>query len=78
MTENEGLRTSPGQFPEHLKVRTPTRTIISVLITANFLLVVGPLWNHSTMANAGQNVAKSIDPAAMTLDAAGMPTYVGP
>jgi hypothetical protein len=58
------------------------RAILAVLITANFVLVFGPWWNHSTTADAGQNVAKSIDPTAMTLTlkAADMPTqeFVSP
>jgi len=56
------------------------RTTLAVAITATFVLVVGPWWNHSTVADAGQNVAKSIDPTALTLNAAGMLTqqFVGP
>jgi hypothetical protein len=52
------------------------RAILAVVITATFVLVVGPWWNHSTMADAGQNVAKSIDPTALTLNAAHMPTQI--
>lgn len=54
------------------------RSILAVAITATFVLVVW--WNHSTVADVGPNVAKSIDPTAMTLKAADMPTqqFVGP
>jgi len=52
------------------------RAILVVVITATFVLVVGPWWNHSTSADAGQNVAKSIDPTALTLNAVDMPTQV--
>jgi hypothetical protein len=58
------------------------RAILAVLITANFVLVFGPWWNHSTMADAGQKIAKSINPTAMTLtlNAADMPAqqFVAP
>ena len=56
------------------------RTILAVAITAAFVLVVGPWWNHSTTADAGQSVAKSIDPTALTLNAGDMPTqqFAGP
>jgi hypothetical protein len=53
------------------------RTILAVVIIATFVLVVGPWSIHSTVADARPNVAKSIDPAITTLDAGGMPTYVG-
>lgn len=49
------------------------RAILAVAITATFVLVFGPWWNHSTVADARPNVA-SIDPTAMTLKAADMPT----
>jgi hypothetical protein len=52
------------------------RAILAVVITATFVLVVGPWWNHSTSADAGQSVAKSIDPTALTLNAADMPTQI--
>jgi hypothetical protein len=52
------------------------RAILAVAITATFVLVA--FWNHATSGDAGPNVAKSIDPTVTTLDAAGMPTYVGP
>ena len=52
------------------------RAILVVVITATFVLVVGPWWNHSTSADAGQNVAKSIAPIVTTLNAADMPQYV--
>jgi hypothetical protein len=56
------------------------RAILAVAITATFVLVIGPWWNHPTVADAGRNVAKSIDPIAMMSDAAEMPTqqFVGP
>ena len=54
------------------------RTILAVAITAAFVLVFGPWWNHS--ADAGRNVATSIDPTALTLNAGDMPTqqFAGP
>jgi hypothetical protein len=52
------------------------RTIVAVAITAAFVLVFGPWSIHSTVADAGPNVATSTDPAVTRLDAAGMPTYV--
>jgi hypothetical protein len=54
------------------------RAILAFAIAATFVLVVGPWWNHSPMADAGQNVAKSVDPIAMTmtLNAADMPTQI--
>jgi hypothetical protein len=57
------------------------RTILAVAITATFVLIFGPWWNHATSADARQtNVANSIDPTAMTLNAGDMPTqqFVGP
>jgi hypothetical protein len=53
------------------------RAILAVAILATFVLVFGPWPIHSTAADARPNVATSIDPAVTTLDAAGMPTYVG-
>jgi hypothetical protein len=58
------------------------RAILAFAITATFVLVFGPWWNHWTVADAGQKVATSIDPSAMTLtlNTAEMPTqqFVGP
>jgi hypothetical protein len=78
ITESEGLSEKPGSIPEHLKGRTPMRSILAVAITATFVLVAW--WNRSTVADAGPNLAESIDPTAMTLKAADMPTqqFVGP
>jgi hypothetical protein len=53
------------------------RTILAVAIIAAFVIMLGPWSIHSTVADARPNSAKSIDPAVTTLDAAGMPTYVG-
>jgi hypothetical protein len=54
------------------------RAILAVAIIAAFVLVLGPWSINSTVANARLNVAtSSIDPPVTTLDAAGMPTYVG-
>jgi hypothetical protein len=52
------------------------RTILAIAITATFVLVAW--WNYSTTADAGPNVAKSIDPTVMTSNAPDMPQYVGP
>jgi hypothetical protein len=56
------------------------RTILAVAITATFILVFGPWWPHSMTADAGPNIAKSIDPTALTLNAPDMPTqqFVAP
>jgi hypothetical protein len=55
------------------------RAILVVAITATFVLVFGPWWNHATSADArGTNVANSIDPTVMTSNAPDMPQYVGP
>jgi hypothetical protein len=51
------------------------RAIVAVSITA-FVLVARR--NHSTSADAGANVAKSIDPTLMTSNAPDMPRCVGP
>jgi hypothetical protein len=75
VTESEGLSEKPGSLPEHLK-GTLMRAILAVAITATLVLVAW--WNYSTSADAGPNVAKSIDPTVMTLKAPDMPQYVGP
>jgi hypothetical protein len=49
------------------------RTIVAVAITAAFVLV--SFWPS---ADAGPNVAKSIDQTAMTQNVPDMPQYVGP
>jgi hypothetical protein len=53
------------------------RAILTVAIAAIFVLV---LRNYSMSGDAGPNVAQSIDPFAMTLNAGDMPTqqFVGP
>jgi hypothetical protein len=53
------------------------RAILAVAIVAAFVLVLGAWSIHSTAADARPSVATPIDPAGTTLDAEGMPTYVG-
>jgi hypothetical protein len=57
------------------------RAILAAAITATFVLVFGPWWNHATSADTRRtNVSNSIDPTALTLNAGDMPAqqFVGP